>query len=300
MVALRFFRGSMLTEAFFIPLHLTLFSQLVYDLLSIQNHSLEEKYKNLTVFFLFNSFLYASFYLHSLLDLYFFSLKTFFFDLRVPLSLLLSTLLLSFFTKNNRKSIPFLISLFLSPFLFFFLFGIERFTFFSNQIFGLQLLKAQNPFLTILFSLLLLLQDLKWRWFLSLLILSLMGTYVKNRKSVLRNLSPPHVYSKYVPSEFFFSDDFLLIEEERGVYSHTREEEREEPIYRFTMKPLKDLSQKERLPIHIILSYMEFPIILKEDTVVYIYDLHRTYRETPFKVIYDLKSGGLKIEGCLF
>jgi hypothetical protein len=300
LVALRFFRGSMLTEAFFIPLHLTLFSQLVCDLLSIHNSSLEEKYKNLTVFFLLNCLLYGSFYLHSLLDLYFFFLKTYFFDLRVPFFLMILSLTLSFFSKNRGKSLPFLISLFLSPYIFFYLFGIERFFLFSNQISGLQLLKAQNPFLTILFSLLLLVQDLKWRWFLCLLILSLLGTYVNNRKNVLQNLSPPYIYSKYVPSEFFLSDDYLLIEEERGIYSHTREIEREEPIYRFTMKPLKNLSQKERFPIQSIVTHMEFPIILKEDSIIYIYDLHRTYRETPLKVVYDLKNGRLKIEGSLF
>ena len=120
MVALRFFHWLMLTEAFFITLHLTLFSQLVYDLFSPKGTTLEEKYRNLSVFFLFNSFLYTSFYFHSMIDFYFFTLKKSFFDSNYLGFILLIAILLSYTSKDRRGSLHFLCSLFLSPFLFFY------------------------------------------------------------------------------------------------------------------------------------------------------------------------------------
>ena len=300
MVALRFFQWLMLTEAFFITLHLTLFSQLVYDLFSLKGTTLEEKYRNLSVFFLFNSFLYTSFYFHSLIDFYFFTLKKSFFDTNYLGLILLITILLSYTSKDRKGSFHFLCSLFLSPFLFFLFFGQEKYSLFSFSFYGLQLLKSQNPLLTIIFSLLLLLRDIKIRWFLCILIVSIFGSYVNNRKAVLHKISPLSIYSRYIPSEFFFTDDYLLIEEEEGVYSHTREEEIEEPIYRFTMKPLRFLTKRERQDIQRIIANMEFPIVLKEESTIYIYELYRSYRGSIFKVIYNTKNGEVKIEGSLF
>jgi hypothetical protein len=290
----------MLTEAFFITLHLTLFSQVIYDLFSPKGSTLEEKYRNLSVFFLFNSFLYASFYFHSLIDFYFFSLKKSFFDTNYLGLYLLISIFLSYISKDRKGSLHFLSCLLLSPFVFFLFFGQEKFSLLSNSFNGLQLLKSQNPLLTIIFSLLLLLRDFKIRWFLCILIVSLLGSYVNKRKSVLHKISPPSIYSKYIPSEFFFTDDYLLIEEEEGVYSHTREVEIEEPIYRFTMKPLRYLTKKERQDIQRIIADMEFPIVLKEESRIYIYELYRSYRGSIFKVIYNIESGEGKIEGSLF
>ncbi len=300
MVALRFFQWLMLTEAFFITLHLTLFSQLVYDLFSPKGSTLEEKYRNLSVFFLFNCFFYTSFYFHSLIEFYFFSLKKSFFDTNYLGLVLIIAILFTYTSKNKKGSFHFLSSLFLSPFLFFLFFGQEKYSLFSIPFYGLQLLKSQNPLLTIILSLLLLLRDLKIRWFLCILIVSIFGSYVNNLNVVLQKISPPSIYSRYIPSEFFFTDDYLLIEEEEGVYSHTREEEIEEPIYRFTMKPLRFLTRKERQDIQRIIANMEFPIVLKEESIIYIYELYRSYRGSVFKVIYNTKSGEVKIEGSLF
>ena len=290
----------MLTEAFFITLHLTLFSQLIFDLFSFKGSTLEEKYRNLSVFFLFNSFLYASFYFHSMIDFYFFSLKKSFFDTNYFGLFFFISIILSYISKDRKGSFHFLCSLFLSPFVFFLFFGQEKYSLFAISFNGLQLLKSQNPLLTIIFSLLLLLRDFKIRWFLCVLIVSILGSYVNNRKSVLHKISPPSIYSRYIPSEFFFTDDYLLIEEEEGVYSHTREEEIEEPIYRFTMKPLRFLTKKERQDIQRIIANMEFPIVLKEESTIYIYELFRSYRGSIFKVVYNTKNGEVKIEGSLF
>ena len=290
----------MLTEAIFIILHLTLFSQLFNDLISFESLSFKEKQQNISVFFLFSIFFYSSFYLHSLVELYFFSYKYIIFSHYSLLVIVLICFLLFVFFTNKTKSILFISSLLFSPLLFFLIFGSEDFTFFDYSFKGLNLLKPQNPILTLIFSLLLLPRDTKVRWFSFLLIVTILKTYSNHKALELKKFQNNSLYSKYSPPEFFFSNDFLLSEEEEGIYSYIRSTEVEDPIYKFTLKPLRHLPLRERQPIQDLIVNFEFPIVIKEDNIIFIYDLYRTYRGRIFKVSFDIKRGEIKVEGPLF
>ena len=59
-------------------------------------------------------------------------------------------------------------------------------------------------------------------------------------------------------------------------------------------------SNMVKIDIQRIISNMEFPIVLKDESTIYIYELYRSYRGSIFKVIYNTKNGEIKIEGSLF
>jgi hypothetical protein len=290
----------MLTEAIFIILHLTLFSQLINDLVSFERLSFKEKQQNISVFFLFSTFFYSSFYLHSLIELYFFSYKYYIFSHYSLLVIILICFLLFVVFTEKTKSILFISSLLFSPLLFFLIFGSEDFTFFDYSFKGFNLLKPQNPILTLIFSLLLLPRDSKVKWFLFLLVITLLKTYSNHKIAEFKKFQNNSIYSKYSPSEFFLNDDYLLCEEEEGIYSYIRSTEIDEPIYKFTLKPLRHLPLKDRQPIQDLIVNFEFPIVIKEENTIYIYDLYRTYRGRTLKVSYDFKKEEIKVEGPLF
>ncbi len=290
----------MLTEAIFIILHLTLFSQVINDLLSIKLLSFKEKQQNLSVFFLFSTFFYSSFYLNSLIDLNLFTYKYYIFSHFSLLVVSSICFLLFVFFPDKTNPILFISSLLFSPLLFFYFFGLEEFTFFDYSFKGLNLLRPQNPLLTLIFSILLLPRDLKIKWFLFLSILIMLKTYFNYKVVELRKSIQNSVYSSYSPASFFLSGDFLLNEEEDGIYSYTRILEIDEPIFKFTLKALRYLPIKDRQPIQDLISRFEFPLVIKEENTIYIFDLYRIYQGKTLKVSYDLKREDIKIEGPLF
>ena len=290
----------MLTELFFIILHLTLFSQIINDLFTPEALSFETKKQNLLLFLLYSCLFYFSFLFHSALEIPFFTLKKLFFSFWTPCVAILLSLVSLFFTGNNLKKIGFILSLTLSPFLFFLVFGIEKFFFPSFNFNGLQLLKAQNPLIGLFLCFLLILKEKKYQWFFFILIITGIGSYNNHRTAFLKKSNPTAHYHIYSPSEFFFEGDYLLSEEENGIYSYSREVEIEEPIFRFTLKPLRNLHRKDRQFTQELISTLDFPILLKEENQITLYDLFRTYRGVCMKLKIGVGGGILSIEGPIF
>lgn len=290
----------MLTEAFFLLINLTLFSHLLSELFTTSS-SFKNQRQNIFFFFLLNLLFLSTFFLHGYLDFSYFDLKEFFFQISTGfLAIFLSIFI--FVSKNLKFStLGFSLGLFFGPFSFFLLFGVESFGFGGSTYEGLQLVKSQNPILAFLFSGILFFRDKNIRWFLVLLLITSLASYSKHRISLLERQAPQHIYSRYSPPEFFLSGDFLLVEEENGVYSYVRETEVDEPIYRFTMKPLRYLKRSERQYTQNLVSKLSFPVVILENKeVIYIAELFRTYKGIPMQIRVRKGKSGLELEGPLF
>lgn len=254
--------------------------------------------QNTIYFLMVNTLFISTFFFHEALDFPLFKLKDLFFQLGTGLFLIILSIGIFFIKHGNFRSLGFSMGVFFSPFCFFLFFGIESFQFGNESFTGLQLLKSQNPILGISFIFILFFRDKKIQWFLLLLMITSLASYSKHRVTLLNALAPGHIYSRYSPAEFFWEGDFLLVEEENGVYSFVRERDEGDPIYRFTMKPLRYLKRPERQETQSFVERFSFPIVLKEGKEIWVYELYRNYRGIPMKVRFGAEKK--EVSGPLF
>ena len=108
------------------------------------------------------------------------------------------------------------------------------------------------------------------------------------------------VHFRLIPFEYFLKGHSLFIEESSGVYTHKIDAQEDEVLYKFTMRPVKNIKPALRQNIQKIVSKLEFPIVLKEENVITILELSRTYRGETFRVVLNLETETWKLEGPLF
>lgn len=289
-----------LLETLVVSLNLSSFGFAVLSFLFPKKSQFKNRFSIFFSYFIFYALLIISVGLIEDFQLYF-SVKQFLFAekcLILPLSVLG---IFWFFWKDYREKILILVIPFLSWYLFFLLFGREKFSFGSWNFFGFHLFQAQNPILfTCFFPFLFITRRfILLPSFLVLLGFSFIYSYYDKLK-LQNKLSITPVYIKYSSCDFFLSGSFLIVEEERGVYFFIRHENVSEPIYKFTMKPLRYLSIYERLYVQKLVQEFQFPIVLKEEETILIYEMYKNYRGEFFKVEFNFYELTGKVKGPIF
>lgn len=202
---------------------------------------------------------------------------------------------LSYFFLNKENSILFKISLTsISFYTFFYFFGMEELKILDQNFESLHLLKAQNFLIGSVSFVLIMLPSRSFRFLLCILILSFLIYTVSEKKRANFN----EVHQTYIPFEFW-NDEQYLIEEENGVYVQ-KEKDKDDVYFRFTFKliPKENLELKQKILYYI--SNFEFPILIKEDGFLILYELKRSFKNENQKVIFDLNTNSTKLEGPLF
>jgi hypothetical protein len=289
-----------MTEAIYLLFNLTCFSLILWNALSFRREEPLEKLKMAGLYFLIHLGFYLSFYTQKSVATKFFNWKLLLFSHWFLLFLVLLGIGIFFLVRKSIVPFWMYISPFLSFFIFFIFFGMETFHFFGKEFGSLSFLKAQNPLIGISFIGLYWIPFWKIRLPLFFVFLIAIGVYTERLKSeLLEKLDDPFHY-RYLPPERFFSGHALLQEELHGVYHFLRPIELEEPIYKFTMKPLRKLAWKDRLFIQETVNHLEFPILIKEEGIVSIYEMSRSFQGNTFRAMYIIETGEARIEGPLF
>ncbi|MCB1189428.1 MAG: hypothetical protein H7A23_01960 [Leptospiraceae bacterium] len=108
------------------------------------------------------------------------------------------------------------------------------------------------------------------------------------------------VYSMYIPCEYFLYGDFRISELEKGMYSVKTDKLADEMLYRFSLKPARNVKQPYKQTIQYFVSIMYFPIVIEKQDEIVIYDLSHSYNNNILKVTYNSKIDKILIEGPLF
>ncbi|MCB1141161.1 MAG: hypothetical protein H7A24_01800 [Leptospiraceae bacterium] len=261
---------------------------------------LTEKIPRILFVFSYFSAFYLFFSLQKLSDTLFFQIKTHFFSEIYPLGALGVLLVLTLLSGKNLKTILFTAVLLLSPLIFFLFFGIEKFTYWNWEFFGFSLLKSQNPLIFIPLMVIFIIPDWKIQLGIFVFFFFVLFGVITSDKSFLSEKPEKVIYSKYIPPEFFWEGSSLLVEEDLGVYQHFRKKPIEEPILKFTMKPLRKLSLQERIKVQKWVSQFEFPIVLKDEEKITVFDVFRSYQGVVFQIEYNYKTGDTVIKGPIF
>jgi hypothetical protein len=291
----------MIIEAIPIILNLSFFSLYLLDILLKNFQKINEKIPRILFFLFYFGVFYLFFHLQTVSISLFFDLKKFFFG-NIYICISFIVLAIGFFTNSNQKQFyRYAISLMWGPYLFFLLFGEENYTFLNFEFNGLHLLKAQNPIIFLAISLLLYLHNYKAQLSIgALFIIMNIGLNQLDIKQLDSLVESNIVHKKYIPAEFFWEGTALLIEEEMGIYSFVRNHPKEEPIYKFTMKPLRYLKLDERLFAQYWVDKFEYPIVLKNEETISIYELSKSYSGSYFKIEYNYKTGEKWMKGPMF
>lgn len=304
----------MLLEAFSFSFNLSLFTCLLWSILTFQNIRLLEKIKKFPIFALFSILFYATFYLSSFFHTKIFEFKLIYFNGYTILAQILMLGIILFISKRNFSFHTPIISIVLAPYLFFLLFGLEEFSFYENIFPSYSLLKTQNPMIGFICLFLLVIKPNKIQIPLVAIAIGLLFYYVFPRKE----FPYPEIkilHYRYIPHEFFLREDFYLFEENSGIYTEKKLDS-DDVLYKFTMKPLKKVNLPLRQDIQSLISMFEFPILLVEDNAIILLDLSRKYSGAIFKITFPLQSQpgeieiignetgpdghGVKIEGPIF
>ncbi|MDX1961328.1 MAG: hypothetical protein SFU98_22355 [Leptospiraceae bacterium] len=261
---------------------------------------LRERIRFSILFFLTNLIFYGLFkFQRNDIETFFYIKKVFFSEFTVFLSLLVF-LFIFIISKKNLKLSSFIGLIFLSPYLYFLLFGVEKIGLFGISFYSLAVFQCYNPIigigliLPIFFKRLLYMRVV----FIAILLFFLVFSFLDRKR--LEDKMGANVYHRYIPAEFFFEGSRILQEEERGIYSFIRKIDIEEPIYRFSLKPIRRLSLGSREPIQQIISKLDFPIIFFENDVITVIDLLRENKGEYFQIKFILKEGKREILGPLF
>lgn len=288
-----------LEPMYLIP-NLTVFSGILWTLLPQETENFLEKLKVLGIYGLFYCFLYLFFFTQRNSITGFFLWKHLFFSHWYLLFLLIFGSGIFFLVKKNLSLFWQIFVPLLSFALFFLCFGQEKFQFFSWKFGSLGFLKSQNPILWMIGFPLFWIPYYKIRIPIFLILGIGLVVHTGNKKEKLMEKLEESRFYRYIPAESFFSGNAILREEEMGVYHFIRPVEVEEPIYKFTMKPLRKLVLSERRLIQEIVDRFEFPILIKRDNQVFIYELSRSFKGSTLQVIYSIDTGHVKLEGPLF
>jgi len=287
-------------EPFYLVCNLTVFSTLILQLIPNKKESFKSKFKIFSLYLLFFCLFYIFFsgQRNSINGIIFW--KSLLFSHWFILFIIGISLATFFLVKKNFFLTLKLVLPLSGCFIFFLFFGQEKFQIFHWSFSSLGLLKSQNPVLFVVGFPLLWIPFYKLRTFTILVLGIFLAIYTQQLKQELFKKLETARYYKYIPPEIFFSGYAILKEEEMGVYEFLRPTEVEEPIYKFTMKPLRKLSLSDRLLIQEIISSLEFPIVIFQENKIYIYELYRSFRGNSLKIIYSVDSRKVEIEGPLF
>ena len=135
----------MIVEAITFSINLSIFSCLFWSIVTFQNIRLIEKIKKFPLFIFFSILFYATFYLSSFSHTKFFEFKSIYFSwytILIQIVFLISVLV---FSKKPFLIHAPLLSVVLSPYFFFLVFGFETFHLWEDDFPSCSLLKAQNP-----------------------------------------------------------------------------------------------------------------------------------------------------------
>lgn len=290
----------MAVEFLLFSLNLGLFTALVWNILSLKSIKLSEKIPKIILFLIFGSLFYLVFFINSYIESQFFALKEYFFNLLILSGILSFLAVIMIVFRLSYKAIILIMSFFLGPYLFFLLFGVEDFHLVGDKLQGLSLLKTQNPiiFLVCLFILVLKWNKIQIPLFLGSLLFLYLQVKPLQDKALAENAE--NVHFRLIPFESFLKGHSLFIEESSGIYTHKIDAQEDEILYKFTMRPVKNIKPVLRQNIQKIVSKLEFPIVLKEENVITILELSRTYRGETFRVVLNLETENWKLEGPLF
>jgi hypothetical protein len=284
----------MILEAISFSFNLGLFACLVWSIFTFQNIRLVEKIKKIPIFLGFAFLFYSIFYFSSLFDTKLFDFKTVYFNGYTILFQLIVISCLLFISKRSLDFHAPILSIFISPYIFFLLFGMEEFSFWENKFSSYSLLKTQNPIIGLSCLPVLFIKPIKVQVPMLLLSIGILFYYINPLKefpfSEVKNL-----HYKYIPHEFFLKDNSYLFEENSGIYTEKKEDE-DDKLYKFTMKPIKKINLPLKQDLQYLISSFEFPIILAEGETITILELARNYNHTVFKVIFHIKHDANQIE----
>lgn len=300
----------MFSEFLYLSINLGSFACLLWDILSMEPNDWNRKLKNLIYFILSSMILYLLVYTISQSDENIIHIKKALFGEVTFLIVLFVVVANISLLWRKHFYYPFTIAITSSPYLFFSLFGFEKFSVFGSELNSFSLLKVQNPLIFLFFISLYLIQFKKVQIILlSLGIISLLN-YTTNRKKVF-NIEEKNVFSKYIPYEFFFDRDGFVLESppdlenktelRGGLYVEKRSDSPEaDRLYQFNLRSIRKLENKHRQKIQMFVSMMDFPIVVNDNGMVTISDVYRSLEDQKFKIILDTKTEKIQMLGPLF
>jgi hypothetical protein len=284
----------MLLEAISFSFNLGIFTCLFWNLFSFQNKRLIDKLKKIPVFLGFSLSFYSLFYLSSRFDTKLFQFKVIYFNGYTILSLFVLIGVVIYVSKKSFDFYAPLLSILLSPYIFFLLFGFEEITFGEIKIISYSLLKTQNPMIGLSCLLLLFIKPIKIQ--IPALILSI--GFLFYQINPLKEFPFPEIktlHYKYIPHEIFLKENAYLFEENSGIYTEKKEAE-DDKLYKFTMKPIKKINLPLKQDLQYLISSFEFPILIAEGDTITVLELFRSYNHSVFKVIFHIQQPNKQIE----
>ena len=114
----------------------------------------------------------------------------------------------------------------------------------------------------------------------------------------LKNFPYPEIrtlHHRYIPHEFFLTENSYLFEENSGIYTEKKQNE-DDVLYKLTWKPIKKINLPLRQTIQSIASNFEFPLLITEDNKIILLELSRSYNGNFFKVVFNLEQESKEIE----
>lgn len=291
----------MITEAISITLNLGCFTSLIWSMFIFKNANTITKIKALLLFLCFSLFFYFFFsIIFKFNEIKFFEIKEIYFS-HTFVYIFICSILFIFFLVDKKYVLFVTIScFFLSPYVYFLIFGIEKYLIFDFEIRSLSLLKAQNPLIFISCLFIYFLRWFKVQFILFFLILIILNYSIHTRKITLSTREKETVYSMYVPYEYFFSNDLKISELKKGLYTIKSGESSDKLLFRFSLWNIKNLKREHRQKIQFFISVMNFPVLIDKDSEILMYDLARSYNKNMLKLIYNKKKDKIKVTGPLF
>ncbi|MBP7281431.1 MAG: hypothetical protein KBA66_07645 [Leptospiraceae bacterium] len=284
----------MIVEAITFSINLSIFSCLFWSIVTFQNIRLIEKIKKFPLFIFFSILFYATFYLSSFSHTKFFEFKSIYFSwytILIQIVFLISVLV---FSKKPFLIHAPLLSVVLSPYFFFLVFGFETFHLWEDDFPSYSLLKAQNPIIGTVGLFLLFIKPNKIQIPAFLLTIGILFYYLYP----LKNFPYPEIrtlHHRYIPHEFFLTENSYLFEENSGIYTEKKQNE-DDVLYKLTWKPIKKINLPLRQTIQSIASNFEFPLLITEDNKIILLELSRSYNGNFFKVVFNLEQESKEIE----
>ncbi len=279
-------------EIYFFCFNFTIFSFLGFSFFE-RNIDFGNRIKLFFQIIFFSILFYLFFKNSDFFGLELIALKKSFFNIKYLIVLFLFAILFYFFLNKENSTLFKILYVPSSIYIFFYLFGVEEF-FFTEKIESLQLLKTQNLFIGFFSFLLILIPSRSIRFLVFTLTLFLLYYLISEQKKI--NFS--EIHQTYIPNEFW-KDQAFLVEEENGIYI-LKQNEKDDQYFKFSIKqiPLENPNIKKLAEYYI--SNFEFPILIREENFLIIYELKRSFKTENFKVVLNLNSNQKKIDGPIF
>ncbi|MCB1176823.1 MAG: hypothetical protein KDK36_04495 [Leptospiraceae bacterium] len=291
----------MIREAFLIILNLSFFSISLIIIFSFWKIKFSEKLISLVILLLFHSFFYLLVYSNTGNEESYLKTKEFFLGNKILILGVVITSLFAYLFRKDKKWVLVIAVCIFSTYIFFLFFGLEKLSFLHLEFESFKLLKAQNPFILLggLIIFFIPMVNLSRVSFV-LLWIGLISFFYSEKKFLEQSINLEIFHIKYIPHEFFWRGNAFLYEENLGVYDFKRKYPVEEPLYKFSMKPIRRVERKDRQAVQNFVTRMEFPIVIKDEKIITIYEFYRTFLGETFRGVYNIETGIMKIEGPLF